>query len=1588
VATISNTSTITVDGNLSDWTASELIDNPGDAVPGYSLYGTVQDDTYFIAIQATAGTDPVIGAGTTIWLNTDQSTATGYSPFDSIGAEYNVTYVNGAFYLYTGAAGQNLVSTTPLTAALSPDGESLEIAIPRSLVTPPSGPAPGSINIAAQIDTVSTTPVFLPGDFNSPEYTITDPATLAVQAPTHKVAIVYSDTSAALYFSQTAYSDLFMAAQNQARMAGVSYDIIDESQLTNINNLIGYDAIIFPSMADVNTAELPAIISTLTSAVYNYHIGIITAGDFLTNDQTGAPLPGNSYSNMETLLGLVRSTSGNNGAETVTANDVTNTIMKGYTAGQVIQTYASEGYAAYQGVGGTATDVLVNQNVTGVGTLPGVVQTTTGGTNVHFATTDLLGDSNLLSNAIQTVALGTQPGVALHMSRDAGVVAVRMDMDQSQFPADVSPAGGGSGIYGTLIPILQQWNQQYDFVGSYFINIGDTPTAADPATTNWAVSLPYYQDLLAMGSEIGNHSYTHLLNPPTTTVTETTTADTPAGSTQITLGALPSFAGVTVGMTVTGTGIATNTIISAVTGTAVTLSSGLTAAIAAGTTLIFGVPAENTNFLQSATTTNPVLSASGNPFTYAYEFQQSAALESQELGIPIEGAAVPGANETFATDQNILPYYQSVAATAATPGYTGFLTGGWTGVGSGYPSAIGYMSPSATDMGSLYIAPNMTFDFTEIEYEGKTVAQAEADWAAQFNALTTNAAGTPVVVLPVHDYGVAAWNTTTDTGTGSPYTTAMYTQFIAQAYAANYEFLTLEELAARDEAQQKAAINYTTVGNTITATVTPDPTAPDVGGMALDVVNGGTDVIQNVTGYYAYNAQELFLPTHGGTFTINLGTSQDTVTHIASLPMRGDLLSVTGDGLNLSFAMVGTGDVLVDLANTATPTVTGATIVSDVGNQLTLSLTNAGENDVSITLAALPTISGTVAGQATTDLVAIAPFSKVTIGDTNANQTETVTVTLSAAANGTLLNLGGGSYNATTGVYTDAGTAAAVTTALDGLVFTPTVNQVAPGQTVTTGFVISDKDTAGGTATDSTTTVVATDTAVPPTITGTLAGQRTTDRATVAPFANVTIADSNLGQTETVTVTLSAAANGTLSNLGGGSYNATTGVYTDAGTAAAVTAALDALVFTPTANKVAPGQTVTTTFTIADTDTALATATNSTTTVVTTALQSNRILLQNTSGQAAVWQVNGTAISSSSLVGGNPGPFWSLVGTGAFFAGDTGDYLWRGANGSVGLWQMSGTTIEGHSVIAGNPGTSWLIAGTGDFYGDGHTDILWQNDNGSVGLWDMNGATVSQLGVVAGNPGPTWHIRGTGDFYGDGHTDILWQNDSGSVGLWDMNGTTVTQLGVVAGNPGPTWHIMGTGDFYGDGHTDILWQNDSGSVGLWEMNGTTVSRLGVVAGNPGPTWHIVGTGDFNGDGKTDIVWRNDNGSVGVWDMNGTTILASGVLANPGVSWSPSGIDSMRFIYPTSNDAPLAATPAMPDEFVLTSLAPGSQTITGFDPMQDVIELSKAQFASFTQVQAATSAIAGGAMINLGHGNSLLLPGVNPASLHAGDFAFG
>ena len=260
------------------------------------------------------------------------------------------------------------------------------------------------------------------------------------------------------------------------------------------------------------------------------------------------------------------------------------------------------------------------------------------------------------------------------------------------------------------------------------------------------------------------------------------------------------------------------------------------------------------------------------------------------------------------------------------------------------------------------------------------------------------------------------------------------------------------------------------------------------------------------------------------------------------------------------------------------------------GNFVISSDGNAGTD---VSFFNFPVISGTAAGQPVTDEATVHPFSGVTIGDANiGSQAETVTITLTnggtvTGADGTLS--GAGVTQTAVGIYTlSAASAGAITTALDALVFTPTAHQVAPGDTVTTGFAIEVTDTAGGTSSDSATTVIATAVNDPPVITGAITGQTTTDKTTVTPFSAVTISDPDIGASETIIITLNvdgspSDTNGTLS--GSGLTETVTGIYTlTAGTPADVTTELQALVFTPAILDLPPDTTATTGMTLSVSD--------------------------------------------------------------------------------------------------------------------------------------------------------------------------------------------------------------------------------------------------------------------------------------------------------------------------------------------------------------------------------------------------------------------
>ncbi len=806
---------ISLDGNLNDWTAGDRLDYlPGTAQVGYESYGKYTGDAFVFSIKAPSGT--TIGQNTTIWLDSDRNASTGYQLFQPSGtftgfggAEFQINIdPDGKAYLYKAAGTSSLqrVSNTPLSSVFDSTKQTWEVAVPSALL----GSVPQAINVYKDVNNTT----FLPGDFTLNNYTVFANKTLPTRSDTSKkIGIVYSDTSASKYFNKTAYSQLFMSVQDEAMMAGIPYDLLTESDLKDLNKLVNYDTLVFPSFQNVKKIDLQAIQDNLTDAVYKYGISLVTAGNFMTNDETGAALS-DAYSRMKTLLNL-QPTAFGSGAVSLKVNNVAQPVLQGYAADETVRDYNNVGWNAYTSLDSSKpVTTLVNQIVNnGSTTYSAVVTTQTGGRNVHFATEGYLGDTNLLWQALQWTTYNNQPTVKLGITRNTSLFLSRNDMDISQEASAVKPTNGTPGIYDRLLPILDQWKNAYNFVGSYYINIGNNVSGGE--YTDWSVSKPYYDRLLAAGNEIGTHSYTHFYE-----------------------------------------------------------SQGYT-------------PPENTNVATNA--------------QLEFEFNQSKQIIAQQLGIPVTGAALPGAPETLETAQKIIQYFD-------------YISGGYSGVGAGYPNAFGYLTPGQT---SVYLAPNLYFDFTLLEFgipvydaatgtyipQKLTAEQATAEWIKQFNGLTSHA-NKPIVMLPWHDYGPTNWD-------NKGYTTDMFTGVIQTAYTSGTEFTTLNDASQRIKAFEQSKLTVNSSNNIITATVTP-AAGTSLGKFGLDL---STSTIKSVNNWYAYDTDTVFMPSTGGTFTINVGGTPDDVTHITTLPMRSELLSLTGNGEDLSFSFIGEGQVILDLKN-------------------------------------------------------------------------------------------------------------------------------------------------------------------------------------------------------------------------------------------------------------------------------------------------------------------------------------------------------------------------------------------------------------------------------------------------------------------------------------------------------------------------------------------------------------------------------------------------------------------------------------------------------------------------------------------------
>ena len=873
------TATSKFDGILSEWTTSQRLETPMTTIADYEFYGQFSDGSFNFGFKSAVE----IGPNSTFWLNTDGDASTGTQIFGYAGgAEFNVNIgADGVARLYSGNAGQTLIGD--IDYKIGADGKTIEFAIPKTMI----GTSVNAISVLADVNDS----IYLPSNYLAPAYTVYDPASLPVATDTgNKVAIVFSQTTADNYFSQMAYSQLVMAAQSQAMAAGIPFDLVSEADLTDLGKMINYDTIIFPSFRNV-PANYAAIEDVLTKLVYQYDVSLIAAGDFMTNDAANASLPGNAYARMESLFGIHR-TGGDVGV-TVDVKSIAagHAITEGYGNDAAIHTYtnaATSYFAAANPVAGSVS-VIAEQVINGV-SHGAVLGSVTGSRNVHFSTDALLGDINLLGQAIDWVnEEAGGPTVSLHMTRNSSLFSSRNDMDQSQESYDVD-----GGIYDALLPILQQWKIDYNFVGSYYVNVGFDPPDQE---TNWLISAPYYNAMRAMGNEIGSHSYTHphdtnLLLPNVLTQAQLTER-------------IAAYAVSPEGPGIVGLALATMTL-----------------------------EQVNAKLAEVLASTNPeALDPTSKAFleaTFSFQFAAARTALETNLGYLIGGAAVPGMPEALPTAQEIMQYYD-------------YLTGGASMVNAGYPGAIGYLTPDAT--GQVYIAPNMSFDFTLMGWLGLNPEQAQAKWAAEWAQLNANS-DMPILVWPWHDYGVTAWSL--DPGVPSPYTQEMFTSFIAAAYAANTEFVTLADLAARIKAFESANFGFSVAGDVITMHATPQ--TGQLGTFALNLDDLGGKTIKSVANWYAYDADSVFLDADGGTFVVTLGDAAEDVTHITSIGSRAQLLSLTGNGTDLDFTIAGEGRVVIDLKYMSDYVyeTSGATLISQIGDIMTLDLGTIGTHTVSL----------------------------------------------------------------------------------------------------------------------------------------------------------------------------------------------------------------------------------------------------------------------------------------------------------------------------------------------------------------------------------------------------------------------------------------------------------------------------------------------------------------------------------------------------------------------------------------------------------------------------------------------------------------
>jgi peptidoglycan/xylan/chitin deacetylase (PgdA/CDA1 family) len=991
LSTVSNQSgDITVDGNLADWTVVDRLDSAanGTAQAGYELYGKYKANNYLLAIRSTQ----VIGAGTTIWLNTDRDKDTGYQIFGFAGgAEYNINFAaDGKAYLYSGADGQNYIA--PLDYSISADGLTAEIAVDTSLL---GTTAPTAIDVLADVNNQ----VFLPGDYNT----------------SAKLTVSQAGNPNPTFVPKSTYGNINLDGNLTDWTAANRLDALSSQQVAGYrvygkNTADGYVLAISSTTSESIDPNTTIWLNTDRNKATGYQVfGFAVGAEYNINIAAdGKPYlySGGAGQNLIGQVDFARSSDGKtlevaipktsivtdpggidayidvndrvflpgdyansslsiSNAELPTRTDLSKRVAIVYSETSANKFFDRKAYdqlfaaAQSQAISaGVPFDLLTESDLKDLSKLVNYdALVFPSFTNINQA--DLSEIETALTQAVTKYGIGIITSSDFITNDENGAALAGDPYSRMKNLLGIQRTAGG-GIANAVVKAKDVNNNILSpgyTTGEQLINYdkgtafaaysaaGTTGTILAEQTVNGA----NYNAIIATKTggqnvHFANQSIFVDSNIAAQAIRSIVYADKTRVSLDLTRNTslFLSRDDVDLSMFSAEAPIVESKLADVLTNWKTKYGFVGTHFINIGNDPANGESTDWNvmkpiyqrwlalgNEIATHSYTHPDFPSNLTPAQVEFEFNQSKNVISQQLGINVTGAATPGNPDSLALDRQLDNYFQY-----------------YTGVGTAYNNAFGFLDPTSK---AVYFAPNISFDFNAIGFLKLTNAQTEALWNQEYNQLR-NHTHKPIIEFAWHDYGA--------TGSDPAYDPAIYTNFIAKAATDGTEFVTFDDAQNRLRTFEKSLVNIDQIGDTITARVTPDPTTAGVGKFSLDIQS--PQQIKNVGNYYAFDKDSVFLTKTGGNYTINLGATADNVTHLVSLAQRAELLSVTGDGQNLDYSFNGEGKISIDL-NLPTGrgfSSNGADSYSLVGNRLEMTFDRSATHTAKVNVGNLQGSTG------------------------------------------------------------------------------------------------------------------------------------------------------------------------------------------------------------------------------------------------------------------------------------------------------------------------------------------------------------------------------------------------------------------------------------------------------------------------------------------------------------------------------------------------------------------------------------------------------------------------------------------------------